>query len=114
MSYLPLSSLAHIIPCPPSDRCVTTVPVGVSRRSDPEINRFCPVIGWRTMFQLLTCRVTESNTFSVPDRKTLWIRAEDGLLVQTVGKYSVSDVLGRDWNEVVSEMTGFGYVRGRG
>jgi hypothetical protein len=31
---------------------------------------------------------------------------EDGLLVQVVTKHSTSDVLGRDWNEVVSELPG--------
>jgi hypothetical protein len=58
------------------------------------------------MFQLLPRRAAESNAFSVPDRNALWSRAEDGLLVQVVTKYSTSDVLGRDWNEVPSEMTG--------
>jgi hypothetical protein len=58
------------------------------------------------MIQLLECRVAESNAFSVSDRNTLWSRVEDGLLVQVVAKYSTSDVLGRDWSEVVSELSG--------
>ena len=33
-------------------------------------------------------------------------RAEDGLLVLDVSKYSTSDVLGRDWSEVASELPG--------
>jgi hypothetical protein len=77
--------------------------VGVS---DPSISRLCPVIGWWTMIQLLARRAGESNAFSVPDRNTLWITAEDGLLVQTVVKYSTSDVLGHDWSEVASELPG--------
>jgi hypothetical protein len=64
------------------------------------------VIGWRTMLQLLARRAAESNAFSVPDRNALWITAEDGLLVQSVVKYSTSDVLGRDWSEVASELPG--------
>jgi hypothetical protein len=64
------------------------------------------VLGWRTMLQLLTRRVAESNAFSVPDRNALWSTVEDGLLVQAVGKYSTSDVLGRDWSEVASELPG--------
>jgi hypothetical protein len=38
----------------------------------------------------------ESIAFSVPDRNALWSRADDDLLVQSVVKYSTSDVLGRD------------------
>ena len=53
------------------------------------------------MLQLLARRAAESNAFSVPDRG-----AEDDLLVQVVPKYSTSDVLGRDWSEVASEMSG--------
>ncbi len=64
------------------------------------------MLGWRTMLQLLARRATESNAFSVPDRNALWSRAEDGLLVQAVAKYSTSDVLGRDWSEVASELPG--------
>ena len=58
------------------------------------------------MLQLLARRAAESNAFSVPDRNALWSRAEDGLLVQAVAKYSTSDVLGRDWSEVASELPG--------
>ena len=63
------------------------------------------------MFQLLTCRATESNVFSVPDRNALWSRAEDDLLVQTVTKHITSDVLFSDvlfpdWSEVASELPG--------
>jgi hypothetical protein len=58
------------------------------------------------MLQLLARRAAESNVFLVPDRNTLWIRVEDDLLVQAVGKYSTSDVLGRDWSEVASELPG--------
>jgi hypothetical protein len=106
MLIVPLPSLTPSIPCPPSDRCATVVPVGASRRSAPVITRFCPVFGWRTTLYLLTCQTTESNTFSVPDRNVLWNRVEDGLLVQVVVKYSTSDILGHDWNEVASELTG--------
>ena len=67
-----------------------------SRRSDPDINRFSPVIGWRTFLQLLTCRTSDSIAFSVPDRNTLWSRTEDCVLVKVVVKQSTSDVLGRD------------------
>jgi hypothetical protein len=105
-THIPLPSLAPSIPCPASDRCATSVPVGASRRSAPAISRFCPVLGWRTMLQLLVCRTSKSNTFSVPDRNALWSRTEDGLLVQAVAKYSTSDVLGRDWSEVASELPG--------
>jgi hypothetical protein len=76
------------------------------RRSAPAISRFCPVLGWRTMLQLLARRAAESIAFSVPDRNALWSRAEDGLLVQAVAKHSTSDVLGRDWSEVASELPG--------
>jgi hypothetical protein len=58
-----------------------------------------------TILQLLACRVAESNAFSVPDRNALWIRAEDDLLVQDVSNHSTSDVLGRDWSVVTSEMS---------
>jgi hypothetical protein len=105
-THIPLPSLAPSIPCPASDCCATAVPVGASRRSSPAISRFCPVLGWRNMLQLLARRAAESNAFSVPDRNALWSRAEDGLLVQAVAKYSTSDVLGRDWSKVVSELPG--------
>jgi hypothetical protein len=65
------------------------------------------------MVQLLVCRTPESNAFSVsvPDRNASWIREEDDLLVQDVGKYCTSDVLFSDvlfpdWSEVASELTG--------
>ncbi len=58
------------------------------------------------MLRLLPCRGTESIPFSVPDRNPLWRRSEDGLLVEDVVKDSTSDVLGRDWREVVSELSG--------
>jgi hypothetical protein len=64
------------------------------------------VLGWRTLLQLLARRAAESNAFSVPDRNALWSRAEDGLLVQAVAKYGTSDVLGRDWSKVASELPG--------
>jgi hypothetical protein len=64
------------------------------------------VLGWWTIFQLLTRRSAESNTFSIPDRNASWIRTEDDLLVQSVGKCSTSDILGRDWMEVSWEMSG--------
>ena len=105
-THIPLPSLAPSIPCPASDRCATAVPVGASRRSAPAISRFCPVLGWRTMLQLLARRAAESNAFSVPDRNGLWSRAEDGLLVQAVAKYSTWDVLSRDWSEVAWELPG--------
>jgi hypothetical protein len=105
-THIPLPSLAPSIPCPASDRCATAVPVGASRRSAPAISRFCPVLGWRTMLQFLARRAAESNAFSVPDRNALWSTAEDGLLVQAVAKYSTSNVLGRDWSEVASELPG--------
>ncbi len=56
--------------------------------------------------QVLACRATESVTSSVPDRNALWTREQDDLLLQDVGKYSTSDVLGRDWIEVASELSG--------
>jgi hypothetical protein len=80
-THIPLPYLAPSIPCPASDRCATAVPVGASRRSSPVISRFCSVLGWRTMLQLLARRAAESSAFSVPDRNALWSRAEDGLLV---------------------------------
>jgi hypothetical protein len=58
------------------------------------------------MLQLLARHAAESNVFSVPDRSALWSRTEDGLLLQVVAKYSTSDVLGRDWSEVASELSG--------
>ena len=51
-------------------------------------------------------RTAESTAFSVPDRNALWIRVEDDLLNQAAAHYSTSDVLGRDWREVASEMPG--------
>jgi hypothetical protein len=68
--------------------------------------RFNPVLGWRTMMQLLAHRAADSIAFSVPHRNALWSRAEDGLLVQAVANHSTSDVLGRDWREVVLEPPG--------
>ena len=76
-----------------------------SKRSAPDISRFNPVLGWRTILQLLARRAAESIAFSVPDRNALWSRAEDDL-VQAVPKYSSSNILGRDWIEVASEMPG--------
>jgi hypothetical protein len=105
-THIPLPSLAPSIPCPASDRCPTVVPVGALRRSAPAISRFCPFRGWRTILRLLACRAAESNAFSVHDRNALWNRAEDGLLVQTVAKYSTWDVLSRDWSEVAWELPG--------
>ncbi len=106
-THIPLPSLAPSIPCPDSDRCDTTgVSVPPLRRSAPAISRFCPVLGWWTMLQLLTRRVDESNAFSIPDRNTLWSRAEDDLLVQVVAEHSTSDVLFPDWSEVASELPG--------
>ena len=64
------------------------------------------MLGWRTILHLLASRTTESITFSMSDRNTLWSRVEDGLLVQAVTKCSTADVLGRDWREVVSELPG--------
>ncbi len=107
MSYLPMPSLTHSILCPASDRCDTAgVPVPPSRTSAPAISRFNPVLGWRTILQLLARRAAESIAFSVPERNALWSRAEDDLLVQAVAKYSTSNILGRDWIEVASEMPG--------
>jgi hypothetical protein len=101
MSYLPTSPLVHIIPCPPSDSCDTTVPVP-PLRSVPVISRFCPVLGWWTMVDLLASRAAESNAFSVPDRYALWIRAEDGLLVQAVAKHSTSLTSDhRSWSQML-------------
>ncbi len=104
-THIPLPSLAPSIPCPASDRCATAVPVAL-RRSSPAISRFCPFLGWRTILRLLARRAAESNAFSVPDRNALWSRAEDGLLVQAVAKYSTWDVLSRDWSEVAWELPG--------
>jgi hypothetical protein len=105
-THIPLPSLAPSIPCPASDHCATVVPVGTLRRSAPVISRFCPFLGWRTMFQLLARRAAESNAFSVPDRNTLWSTTQDDLLVQAVAKYSTWDVLRRDWSEVAWELPG--------
>jgi hypothetical protein len=106
-THIPLPSLPTSITCPDSDRCdIAVVSVPPLRRSTPSISRFCPVLGWRTMLQLLVCRATESNTFSVPDSNTSWNRTEDDLLVETVAKHSTSDVLFPDWIEFVSELTG--------
>ena len=107
ISYLPLAALAPILPPPASDRCDTAgVPVHPSRRSAPAISRFSPVLGWRIFLQLLARRAAESIAFSVPDRNALWSRAEDGLLVQAVAKYSTHNILGRDWIEVASKLPG--------
>ena len=64
------------------------------------------MLGWWTILQLLTRRTSESTAFSVPDRNALWSRVDDGLLIQPVAKNSNSDVLGRDWREVASELPG--------
>ena len=97
-THIPLPSLAPSIPCPYSDRRDTAgVPVPPSRRSAPAISRFHPVLGWRTILQLLERRVAESNTFSIPDRNASWSRAEDDILVQAVAKCSTSNILGHDW-----------------
>jgi hypothetical protein len=64
------------------------------------------VLGWRTILQLLALRAAESTAFSVPDRNALWSRAEDGLLMPAVAKYSTLDVLGRNWREVASKLPG--------
>ncbi len=62
------------------------------------------------ILQLITCRAAESIVFSVlrsvPDRNTSWIRAEDDLLVEGVGKCSTSNILGHSWIEVPWEMPG--------
>jgi hypothetical protein len=77
-THIPLPSLAPSIPCPDSDCCDTAgVPVPPLRRSAPAISRFCPVLEWRTMLQLLARRAAESYAFSIPDRNALWSRAED-------------------------------------
>ena len=101
----PLPPLTPSTPCPDSDRCDTAgVPVPPSRRSAPVISRFHPVLGWRTILQILACRTAESTAFSVPNAS--WSRAEDDLLVQAVAKCSTSNILGRDWIEVAWEMSG--------
>ena len=64
------------------------------------------MVGGRTIPQLLARRAVESISFSVPDRNALWSRTEDDLLVQDVAKHSTSDVLGRDWIEVTSDLSG--------
>ena len=46
-THIPLPSSTPSIPSPVSDCCATAVPVGVLRRSAPDISRFCPVLGWR-------------------------------------------------------------------
>ncbi len=90
----PLPSLAHSILCPASDRCDTTdLLVSPWRRSVPVIRRFNPVMGWWTILQLLTSRAAKSIAFSVLNRNALLSRAEDGLLVQPVVKYSTPNVL---------------------
>jgi hypothetical protein len=104
-THIPLPAVAPSITCPDSDRCdITDVSVPPLRRSTPVISRFCPVLGWRTILQLLACRTTESNTFSI--RNALWIRTEDDLLVQAVAKHSTSETLFHDWSEVPLELTG--------
>ena len=106
-THIPLPSLEPSIPYPDSDRCDTAgVSVPPLGRSAPAINRFHPVLGWRTILHLLARWAAESIAFSVPDRNALWSRAEDDLLVQAVAKYSTSDVLFRDWSEVASELPG--------
>jgi hypothetical protein len=81
-NHIPLPSSALSIPCPDSNRCDTAgVPVPPWRRSAPAISRFHPVLGWRTILQLLARRAAESIAFSVPDRYASWSRAEDDLLV---------------------------------
>ena len=64
------------------------------------------MLGWRTIVQLLARRAAESIAFSVPDGQALWSRAEEDLLVQAVAKYSASDVFGRDWIQVASDLPG--------
>jgi hypothetical protein len=63
------------------------------------------VLGWRTILHLLARRAAESIAFSVPDRNTSWNRAVDDL-VKVVAKYSTSNILGRDWIDVTSEIRG--------
>jgi len=104
-THVPLPSLATSITCPDSDRCdIGGVSVPPLRRSTPAISRFCPVLGWWTMLQLLASRAAESNAFSI--RNALWRRAEDDLLVQAVAKHSTSDALFPDWSEVAWELRG--------
>ena len=89
---LTYSSLVHSILCPASDRCDTTgVSVTPSIRSTLTSVGSIPM-GWWTILHLLASRVVESIAFSVPDRNVLWNREEDGLLVETVVKYSTNDV----------------------
>jgi hypothetical protein len=88
----PQPSLAPSITRPASDRCdIAVVCVPPLRRSAPAIIRFCPVLGWRTMLELLARRTAESNAFSM--RNALWSSAEDDLLVEAVGKHCTFDVL---------------------
>ncbi len=106
-NHIPLPSLAPSIPCPDSDRCNTAgVPVPPLRRSAPAISRFHPVLGWRTILQLLARRAAESIAFSVPDRNASWSRAEDDLLVQAVAKCSTPDILGRDESRLLGRCLG--------
>jgi hypothetical protein len=70
------------------------------------VHRVSPDRGLLCDLRLLARRAAESNAFSVPDRNALWSRAEDGLLVQAVAKYSTWDVLSRDWSEVAWELPG--------
>ena len=80
ISYLPLRDLTPSLTLPSSDHCdITDGPVSPSRMSVPVINRFSPVLGWRTFLQLLGCRATESITFSVPDCNSLWSRTDNDL-----------------------------------
>ena len=87
IAYIPIPPLAHSIPFSASDRRDTAgVPVPPPRRSAAAITRFHPVLGWRTILQLLARRAAESIAFSVPDRNALWSRAEDGLLNASCSK----------------------------
>ena len=113
-SYLPMSSLAHIIPCPTSDRCDTTgVSVTSSRRSVPVISRFCPTLGWLHLVKNVTHRAAAhvslpvSTVLNVPD---MWSRDEDNLLLQTIANtIPLNDYNPKwdyFWNKVAAEIPG--------
>ncbi len=96
LTYLYLLYRPVLLPLTLTVVIIAGVSVPPLRRSAPAISRFCPVLGWRTMLQLLARRAAESNAFSI--RNALWSRTEDDLLVQAVAKHSTSEALFRDWS----------------
>jgi hypothetical protein len=73
---------------PKTDRCDTVdVSVPPSRRSTPDISRFHPVPGWRTILHPLARRVQAHRQQSSPTQSPLWL-----LLLVRLGGYIVNSL----------------------